>query len=100
MNELTTKTLTVLEGLKSDRDQRRWEHGPEGYECRCHLCEGIREIERLERAMQQVMARLADLLSDDNFNNIEAVVRAAGVRYPDECSSEPRAALQSSESNS
>jgi hypothetical protein len=32
----------------------------------------------------QIMYRLTDLLSDDHFNNIEGIVRAAGVPFPPE----------------
>jgi hypothetical protein len=41
------------------------------------------EMERLRAALQQVMARLADLLESDQFNNIEALVLNAGVDYPE-----------------
>ena len=41
------------------------------------------EVERLRAALQQVMARLADLLESDQFNNIEALVLNAGVDYPE-----------------
>jgi hypothetical protein len=34
-------------------------------------------------ALQKVMARLADLLDSDQFNNIEAIVLEAGVPYPE-----------------
>lgn len=40
------------------------------------------EIARLRRAVQKVMARLADLLDEDHFNNIESIVLNAGVPYP------------------
>jgi hypothetical protein len=40
------------------------------------------EIKRLEGALQKVMARLADLLDADHFNNIEAIVLNAGVPCP------------------
>lgn len=36
----------------------------------------------LERTLQRVMGRLADLLCEDDFNNIEAIVREGGVGYP------------------
>jgi hypothetical protein len=34
------------------------------------------------RALTKVMARLADLLDIDHFNNIEAIVLEAGVPFP------------------
>lgn len=39
-------------------------------------------VGELERLVQQVMARLADLLDADDFNNIEAMVREANVPFP------------------
>lgn len=48
---------------------------------------------QLEKALQQVMARLADMLDEDKFNNIEAIVREAGVRYPDECPAETKSEI-------
>ena len=35
------------------------------------------EIERLQRVLQKVMARCADLLDEDQFNELDAIVRAA-----------------------
>lgn len=40
------------------------------------------ERDRLIFAVQQIMARLADLLDDDKFNNIERIALDAGVPYP------------------
>lgn len=42
------------------------------------------DVARLHTACQTVMARLADLLDSDQFNNIEAIMLAAGVPYPPE----------------
>lgn len=41
--------ISVLTRLKADRDRRNGYHGPPGHECRCQLCDSIREIERLRR---------------------------------------------------
>lgn len=38
---------------------------------------------RLRRAMQKLMARLADLLDEDQFANCESIVTAAGVEPPE-----------------
>jgi hypothetical protein len=35
------------------------------------------EIERLQRVLQKVMARCADLLDEDQFNELDAIARAA-----------------------
>lgn len=40
------------------------------------------ENHRLRRAIQQMMARLADLLDEDHFGNIEGIAKAAGVSPP------------------
>jgi hypothetical protein len=37
---------------------------------------------RLRRAMQKIMARLAELLDEDQFANIESIVKEAGVEPP------------------
>lgn len=42
------------------------------------------EVELHKAALQKVMARLCDLLDEDHFLNIEAIVLAAGVTYPDQ----------------
>ena len=39
-------------------------------------------LEAARELVQRIMARLADLLESDNFNNIEAMVVEAGVPYP------------------
>lgn len=41
------------------------------------------ENHRLRRAMQKIMARLADLLDEDQFGNIESIVTEAGVEPPE-----------------
>lgn len=38
---------------------------------------------RLRRALQKLMARLADLLDEDQFSNCESIVTAAGVEPPE-----------------
>lgn len=40
------------------------------------------KLAKAHDGVQKVMARLADLLGDDQFNNIEAMVLAAGIPYP------------------
>ena len=40
------------------------------------------EIERLQRVLQKVMARCADLLDEDQFNELDAIASSAsGVQY-------------------
>ncbi len=34
------------------------------------------EVERLQRLMQEIMARCADLLDEDQFNELDAIARA------------------------
>ena len=38
--------------------------------------EAADEIERLQRVLQKVMARCADLLDEDQFNELDAMTRA------------------------
>ena len=79
------------EDCQSDEERYRCERGT----CACFdrhvnlLGEAADALEalqsRLEAArelVQRIMARLADLLESDNFNNIEAMVVEAGVPYP------------------
>jgi hypothetical protein len=44
--------------------------------------EGRNEVAKLHSAFQNVMSHLSDWLDDDKFNNIEAMVIAAGVPFP------------------
>jgi hypothetical protein len=39
---------------------------------------------RLRRAMQKIMARLAELLDEDQFANIESIVKGVGVEPPEQ----------------
>jgi predicted nuclease with TOPRIM domain len=46
-------------------------------------CKAEADNERLRAVYEEIMARLADLLESDQFNNIEALVLNAGVDYPE-----------------
>lgn len=52
-----------------------------GEECVEHLKS---KLDARTKLVQAMMARLVDLLDDDHFNNMEAMVLDAGVPYPDE----------------
>ena len=48
------------------------------------LHDALLKLNERTKLVQAMMARLADLLDDDHFNNMEMMVLDAGVPYPDE----------------
>ncbi len=74
--ESAKKVLDMLDATRSELAQK---------------CERVGE---LEKCLQAVMARLADLLDADHFNNIEAMVLGSGVPYPDLRSDRERLLLE------
>jgi hypothetical protein len=92
------KALRVREirwGLAiANKDREDWDANIAAFDAAIAALEGLPDetTDRLVKGFQTVMGRLADLLDADQFNNIEALAREAGLPYPDECSSvEPSA---------
>lgn len=100
-HEFFTTTITDEDGDEGEECSLNWGSDPKQYVE--HFRQALKDrapaqpsiesqAQMLERALQTVMARLADLLDEDQFKQIEAIVLKAGVPPPQSEPAQPREA--------
>jgi hypothetical protein len=75
---LAAWALTALERLHAKPEQH------DDYEAKGTIEHLDLDNHRLRRAMQKIMARLTELLDEDQFANIESIVKGVGVEPPEQ----------------